>query len=144
MPPKQRKHYRVFTPGCTTRGEAGSERRGESRKEDDERIEYRGRKRWRARRSRGGARGEDTGGQETRGGVRQTFRENCRKHRWQVREVNKKWLRHHINPTAGTKHILPPAWMKLIPGGRKVQTKTNDSQRAERGLQTWVSHIVTH
>ena len=27
MPPKQRKHYCVFTPGCTTQGETGSERR---------------------------------------------------------------------------------------------------------------------
>lgn len=44
MPPKQRKHYCVFTPGCTTQGEAGSERRGERRKVEDERIEYRSRK----------------------------------------------------------------------------------------------------
>lgn len=37
MSPKQRKHYCVFTPGCMTREETSSERRGE--KVGVERIE---------------------------------------------------------------------------------------------------------
>lgn len=53
----------VFTPGCTTRGEAGSERRGERRKEEDERIEYRGRKKMKSTAEAGLE-------EQTKGGVR--------------------------------------------------------------------------
>lgn len=126
-----------------------SERGEGRRKEEDERIEYRSRKRWRAQLRRGFRRRNGWTGDERRGrgliGVeeKQNIRKKLKQNRWQVREVNKNWMRHQINPIVGT-NTIPPGTDEVNSWRQKVRRKTNDSQVAKQALPTWVSHIVTH